>query len=467
MASRNHGLSRKAKSVASKSTPRSSARERAGEQRGRKGGRRRRRRGPCPGRMSRSELHGPVACGPHDDRRQRAMAARRRTAVRIESPARPRALRGAVRLAHRGHEVLGDARPDGDHRAPRGDLARRRPARHVDVPGRVARRADLPSVAADGSARAPCSTAPTEGMAAVGECIVEVMAAEGMHVDPDDVLVTTGGQQVIDLVCKTLIDPGDVIVAEAPTYPGAVPAFSAYQADVVQIEMDDDGMRIDELEETLDRLEREGRRPKFIYTIPNFQNPAGVTMSLPRRRRLVRGRPRARAARARGQPLRPAALRGRRRCRRCARSTAATSSSTWARSRRSSPPACASAGRSRPRPVLEKMNLGKQGSRPVLLVAVAALRRRVLRRGPLGGLPRRRCASSTAAGATRCSTRWPSTCRPRPTWTHPAGRPVHLGDAARLHRHDRPAGPRAVAQRRLRARAAPRTSTAAAARRCG
>ena len=100
-------------------------------------------------------------------------------------------------------------------------------------------------------------------------------------------LVTTGGQQVIDLVCKTLIDPGDVIVAEAPTYPGAVPAFTAYQADVVQIEMDGDGMRVDELEETLERLDREGRRPKFIYTVPNFQNPAGVTLSLPRRERLV------------------------------------------------------------------------------------------------------------------------------------------------------------------------------------
>jgi 2-aminoadipate transaminase len=126
-------------------------------------------------------------------------------------------------------------------------------------------------------------------MAAVGEAIATVMAAEGMDVDPEDVLVTTGGQQVIDLVCKTLIDPGDVIVAEAPTYPGAVPAFSAYQADVVQIAMDDDGMRIDELEETLDRLDKgpPSRRPKFIYTIPTFQNPAGVTMSLPRRQRLV------------------------------------------------------------------------------------------------------------------------------------------------------------------------------------
>src|SRR5919204_1631377 len=144
----------------------------------------------------------------------------------------------------------------------------------------------LSKLAAADSARA-LQYAPTEGMAAVGQAIATVMAAEGMDVDPEDVLVTTGGQQVIDLVCKTLVDPGDVIVAEAPTYPGAVPAFSAYQADVVQIAMDDDGMRVDELEATLDRLDAEGRRPKFIYTIPNFQNPAGVTLSLPRRRRLV------------------------------------------------------------------------------------------------------------------------------------------------------------------------------------
>jgi 2-aminoadipate transaminase len=128
---------------------------------------------------------------------------------------------------------------------------------------------------------------PTEGIDEVREAIIHVMAAEGTDVDGDDILVTTGGQQVIDLVCKTLVDPGDVVIAEAPTYPGAVPTFSAYEADVIQIEMDADGMRIDVLEETLERLEREGRRPKFIYTIPNFQNPAGVTMSLPRRQRLV------------------------------------------------------------------------------------------------------------------------------------------------------------------------------------
>jgi 2-aminoadipate transaminase len=141
-------------------------------------------------------------------------------------------------------------------------------------------------VAAESTARA-LQYGPTEGMAAAVRCVVEVMAREDTSIDPANVIVTTGGQQVIDLVCKALIDPGDVIVAEAPTYPGAVPTFGAYQADVVQIEMDSDGMPIDELETVLDRLAGEGRRPKFVYTIPNFQNPGGVTMSLPRRRRLV------------------------------------------------------------------------------------------------------------------------------------------------------------------------------------
>jgi 2-aminoadipate transaminase len=144
----------------------------------------------------------------------------------------------------------------------------------------------MAQVAAESTARA-LQYGPTEGMAGTVSCIVETMAQEGTAVDPSEVIVTTGGQQVIDLVCKTLIDPGDVIVAEAPTYPGAVPTFSAYQADVEQIEMDADGMPIDALERTLDRLHEQGRTPKFIYTIPNFQNPGGVTMSLARRRRLV------------------------------------------------------------------------------------------------------------------------------------------------------------------------------------
>ena len=142
-------------------------------------------------------------------------------------------------------------------------------------------------IAAESCAKA-LQYGPTEGLDEVKDCIAQVMTADGMEPpDREDVIVTTGGQQVIDLVTKTLIDPGDVVIAEAPTYPGAVPVFSSYQADVVQIEMDSDGMRVDLLEETLDRLDREGRTPKFIYTVPTFQNPAGVTMSLPRRHRLV------------------------------------------------------------------------------------------------------------------------------------------------------------------------------------
>ena len=145
----------------------------------------------------------------------------------------------------------------------------------------------MSTVAANSCARA-LQYAPTEGLAAVKGCIAEVMRAEGMVADEDEMLVTTGGQQVIDLVCKTLVDPGDVVVCEAPTYPGAVPTFCAYQADVVHVTMDRNGMLVTELEATLDQLEREGRTPKFIYTVPNFHNPAGVTMSLERRHELVR-----------------------------------------------------------------------------------------------------------------------------------------------------------------------------------
>ncbi len=128
---------------------------------------------------------------------------------------------------------------------------------------------------------------PTEGFRETVDCIVEVMGAEGMLPDPEDVIVTTGGQQAIDLICKVLVDPGDVVICEAPTYPGAIPVFCSYQAETIQIECDEDGMRVEELERVLEELDGEGRRPKLIYSVPNFQNPAGVTMSLQRRRRLV------------------------------------------------------------------------------------------------------------------------------------------------------------------------------------
>jgi 2-aminoadipate transaminase len=146
--------------------------------------------------------------------------------------------------------------------------------------------AQMTRIAQESSAQA-LQYGPTEGFARTKECIAEVMAAEGMRPDPDDVIVTTGGQQAIDLVAKTFVDPGDAVICEAPTYPGAVPVFTSYQAETIQIAIDDDGMRVDELEATLDRLAAAGRRPKFIYTVPSFQNPAGVTLSAERRRRLV------------------------------------------------------------------------------------------------------------------------------------------------------------------------------------
>ena len=128
---------------------------------------------------------------------------------------------------------------------------------------------------------------PTEGLPELRERVLEIMAHEGLIALYDDVMITSGGQQAIDLSIRTFVNPGDLVIAEGPTYPGAVPSLTTYEADVVHVDMDEDGLRIDLLEETLDRLDAEGRRPKLLYTIPNFHNPAGVTMSRERRERLV------------------------------------------------------------------------------------------------------------------------------------------------------------------------------------
>lgn len=128
---------------------------------------------------------------------------------------------------------------------------------------------------------------PTEGIDPLRQAIAGLMADEGMTVEAEDVTVTTGGQQGIDLITKALVDPGDVLICDAPTYPGAIPTFCSYEADVIQIECDSNGMRTEILEQTLTELEAGGRRPKFIYSVPTFQNPGGVTLSLERRRHLV------------------------------------------------------------------------------------------------------------------------------------------------------------------------------------
>lgn len=122
-----------------------------------------------------------------------------------------------------------------------------------------------------------------QGSPLLRERLAMLMAEEDTAVDPEDVVVTTGAQQALDLVGKVLIDPGDLIAVEAPAYVGALSAFSAYEARYLQIDLDDDGMVVEQLEEALLR----GERPKFVYTVPNFHNPAGVTMSRRRREHLV------------------------------------------------------------------------------------------------------------------------------------------------------------------------------------
>ncbi|HUH07250.1 MAG TPA: PLP-dependent aminotransferase family protein [Egibacteraceae bacterium] len=126
-----------------------------------------------------------------------------------------------------------------------------------------------------------------QGLPALREQLVEVMAAEGASVHADDLLVTVGGQQALDLVAKLFCDPGDLIIAEGPSYVGALGAFSSYQAHVLHMPMDGDGIIPEALAESLQWLAREGRIPKFLYTIPNHQNPAGVSLSVQRREQLV------------------------------------------------------------------------------------------------------------------------------------------------------------------------------------
>jgi DNA-binding transcriptional MocR family regulator len=122
-----------------------------------------------------------------------------------------------------------------------------------------------------------------QGEPRLRERICEVMAEEGIRAHADDVVVTTGSQQALDLVTRIFCDPGDVVVAEAPSYVGALGVFRAYQADVVHTALDAEGLDPVALDETLTRLAAAGRRVKFIYTIPNHHNPAGVTLSAARR----------------------------------------------------------------------------------------------------------------------------------------------------------------------------------------
>lgn len=127
-----------------------------------------------------------------------------------------------------------------------------------------------------------------QGIPEVREQILQVMALEGItDASPDDIVTTTGSQHALDLVAKLFLDPGDVVLCESPSYVGAIGTFKSYQAGIVHVDIDDDGLIPEALEQTIARLRAEGKRMKFLYTIPNFNNPAAVTLSLERRRRVL------------------------------------------------------------------------------------------------------------------------------------------------------------------------------------
>jgi DNA-binding transcriptional MocR family regulator len=126
-----------------------------------------------------------------------------------------------------------------------------------------------------------------QGHPVLREHITTVMAEEGIAAHPDDVVVTTGSQQALDLVTRIFIDPGDVILAEAPSYVGALSVFRSYEAEVVHVAMDADGIVPEALRAAIAHGQATGQRLKFLYTIPNFHNPAGVSLSLPRREEIL------------------------------------------------------------------------------------------------------------------------------------------------------------------------------------
>ncbi len=128
---------------------------------------------------------------------------------------------------------------------------------------------------------------PTEGDARLRGELVKWMAKDGIRATADQVLVTLGSQQGLDLVGRVFLDPGDVVIVELPTYMAGLQVFRSYRAELVGVPQDDDGMRVDLLEQALARLRKEGRRAKLIYVVPDFQNPSGVTLTHERRRRLL------------------------------------------------------------------------------------------------------------------------------------------------------------------------------------
>ncbi len=126
---------------------------------------------------------------------------------------------------------------------------------------------------------------PTEGLKELRELLIKRMKKKGIKFKMDEIIITTGSQQVLDLVAKIFFNIGDYLVVECPTYLGALAAFNAYQPNYITVSMDDDGMKIEELESKL--KENKNKPFDIIYTVPTFQNPSGVTLSLERRKQIL------------------------------------------------------------------------------------------------------------------------------------------------------------------------------------
>jgi 2-aminoadipate transaminase len=126
-----------------------------------------------------------------------------------------------------------------------------------------------------------------QGHPKLREQICDIMALEGIRAHPDDVIVTTGSQQALDLISRIFIDPHDVVLVEAPSYVGALGTFQQYEADVVHVEMDGDGMIPVRLREAIAATKALGKNIKFLYLIPNYQNPGGVTLPSERRTEIL------------------------------------------------------------------------------------------------------------------------------------------------------------------------------------
>lgn len=128
---------------------------------------------------------------------------------------------------------------------------------------------------------------PTEGIRGFREVLASRCAKDGMDVTSENVIITTGSQQGLDMIGRVFLDPGDTIIVELPTYLGAINAFRAYEVNFEGVPLDEEGMKTDLLEEKIEELKKKGITPKFIYVVPTFQNPAGVVMSESRRKKLI------------------------------------------------------------------------------------------------------------------------------------------------------------------------------------